>query len=216
MKIAITNNFKEEEITIPSGNINLEGDLIIPNMATSLVIFSHGSGSNRFSVRNNMVAEELRNEGIGTFLFDLLTTEEEIDYTNRFNINLLTKRLKTATGWALEYDHIEKLNIGYFGASTGGAAALNAATDLSNLISAVVLRGGRPDLSADLSRIKAPTLLIVGELDKEVIKLNKKAYKKLKCEKDMVIVAGASHFFEESGKMDEVARLTSEWFERYL
>lgn len=216
MKIAITNNHIEEEINIPVGKIKLQGDLIIPEMATSLILFSHGSGSNRFSSRNNIVAEELRNNRIGTFLFDLLTPEEELVYTNRFDIKLLTKRLKTATGWALEYDHIDRLNVGYFGASTGAAAALNAAAELSKLVGAIVLRGGRPDLSTDLSKVKSPTLLIVGGLDTEVIKLNKIAFKKLQCEKELIILPDASHFFEESGKLDEVARLSTEWYNKYL
>ncbi len=216
MKIIVTGNYKEEEIKIPIGKTNLVGELIIPDMATSLVLFSHGSGSSRFSPRNNMVAEELRQNGIGTLMFDLLTPEEDAVFANRFDINLLTKRLKTATGWIMEHDHIEKLSIGYFGASTGAASALNAASELSNLVKAVVSRGGRPDLSTNLGKVKSPTLLIVGELDTEVIEMNKKALKKLTCKKEMVIVPGASHLFEEPGRLEEVARLSSNWFMQYL
>lgn len=216
MKIIVTGNYKEEEIKIPIGKTNLVGELIIPDMATGLVLFSHGSGSSRFSPRNNMVAEELRQNGIGTLMFDLLTPEEDAVFSNRFDINLLTKRLKTATGWIMEHDHIEKLSIGYFGASTGAASALNAASELSNLIKAVVSRGGRPDLSTNLGKVKSPTLLIVGELDTEVIEMNKKALKKLTCKKEMVIVPGASHLFEEPGRLEEVARLSSNWFMQYL
>ncbi len=216
MKIIVTGNYKEEEIKIPIGKTNLVGELIIPDMATSLVLFSHGSGSSRFSPRNNMVAEELRQNGIGTLMFDLLTPEEDAVFANRFDINLLTKRLKTATGWIMEHDLIEKLSIGYFGASTGAASALNAASELSNLVKAVVSRGGRPDLSTNLGKVKSPTLLIVGELDTEVIEMNKKALKKLTCKKEMVIVPGASHLFEEPGRLEEVARLSSNWFMQYL
>ncbi len=216
MRIAITNNYKEEEILIPVGNIELEGHLIIPELATSLVIFSHGSGSSRFSSRNKMVAEELQSRGIGTLLFDLLTSKEDAILENRFDIDLLTKRLKTATGWVMEHDHIEKLNIGYFGASTGAASALNAAAELSNIVQAVVCRGGRPDMATNLEKVKSPVLLIVGSLDTEVIELNKKAYEKLQCEKDMIIVPGATHLFEERGALEKVANFSGEWFDEYL
>jgi dienelactone hydrolase len=216
MRIPITNSYKEEDILIPIDDIELEGELIIPEMATQLVIFSHGSGSSRFSPRNKMIAEELQSKGIGTLLFDLLTSEEDKIPGNRFNINLLTKRLKAATGWVMEHDHIENLNIGYFGASTGAASALNAAAELSNIVKAVVCRGGRPDMSEKLEKVKAPVLLIVGELDTEVISLNKKAFKKLKGEKDLIIVSGATHLFEEYGTLKVVALHSTEWFEDYL
>lgn len=216
MRITVTNNYKEEEILIPIGNIILEGELIIPEMATSLVIFSHGSGSSRFSSRNMMVAKELQSKGIGTLLFDLLTSEEDSILENRFDIDLLTKRLKAATGWVMEHDHIEKLNIGYFGASTGAASALNAAAELSNIVQSVVCRGGRPDMASNLDKVKAPVLLIVGGLDTMVIELNKKAYKKLTCEKEMIIIPGATHLFEEPSALEQVAALSAEWFEDCL
>lgn len=216
MKTALTTHFIEKEINIPVDNVILKGNLIIPENATGLVIFSHGSGSSRFSSRNKMVATALQKNGIGTLLFDLLTPEEDTIYSNRFDIKLLTKRLKIATGWALEYDHIEKLNIGYFGASTGAASALNAAAELSNLIHAVVSRGGRPDMSTDLDKVKSPTLFLVGELDIPVIEMNKTAYKKLNCEKELIIIPGATHLFEEVGTLEIVAYLSSEWFKKYL
>lgn len=204
-------------LRIPLGKIELEGQLIIPSGSTSVVIFSHGSGSSRFSPRNNFVAEILQKHGISTFLLDLLTKEEDETYANRFNINLLTERLIYATKFIASLPVSSELKIGYFGASTGAASALRAAAELPETVCAVVSRGGRPDLAMDVAaKVKAPTLLIVGSLDYEVIELNQLAFDNLHCIKDMKIVYGATHLFEESGTLREAAMLATNWFTAYL
>jgi len=209
-------NKEEKEVKIPINSIKLDGILGIPKNAKGIVIFAHGSGSSRFSPRNNFVARELRKVGLATLLFDLLTEEEDLIYENRFNIKLLAKRLITVTKWVKANDEIKNLKIGYFGASTGAAAALQASTKIED-IKAIVSRGGRPDLVLDyLPKVKAATLLIVGELDKYVIELNKIAYEKLKAEKELIIIPGASHLFEEPGKLEEVSRLAKDWFLKFL
>lgn len=203
-------------VTIRFNKIELKGDLSLPEQAHSLILFAHGSGSSRISPRNQMVATYLNDLGMATFLFDLLTYEEDKDYTNRFNIPLLAQRLKDVTDWILSEDTYEHMRIGYFGASTGAAAALMAARDMKQ-ISAIVSRGGRPDLAmTDLPFVKAPTLLVVGSLDTEVIKLNQQAYEKLRCEKQLQIVPGASHLFEEKGTMEKVCMHAANWFEMHL
>ncbi len=210
-------NQSKEDVQIPINSIELEGSLAIPAGATGIVIFSHGSGSSRFSLRNNFVARMLRDHGIGTLLFDLLTEEEDMIYENRFDINLLTERLIAATNWLMKQPQAKGLKIGYFGSSTGTASALRAAAVFGKKISAVVSRGGRPDLAMDvLSDVKAPTLLIVGGNDEQVIELNQQAYEKLKTKKELKIIPGATHLFEEPGALEEVARLAGEWFGRYL
>ncbi len=207
----------KEIVSVPVGEIELEGELSIPADSDSLVIFSHGSGSSRFSKRNNFVAKELHQKNISTFLFDLLTQEEDEFYPNRFNIELLTERLINVTKFMSNYSKRSGFKFGYFGASTGAASALFAAVSLPSIIRAVVSRGGRPDLAMDIaSRINAPTLLIVGELDYEVLKLNKQFYDKLICEKQLEIVPGATHLFEETGTLSKAADLAAEWFENYL
>jgi putative phosphoribosyl transferase len=205
------------EITIKVGNVILMGNLNVPPGAGSLVIFSHGSGSSRFSRRNKLVAEILNKKGIATLLTDLLTQKEDEIYENRFNIDLITERLVDVTLQVTQKPVLSGLKTGYFGASTGAASALKAAARLSNKIEAVVSRGGRPDLAKEaLVHVKAPTLLIVGSLDYGVIELNESAYKMLQCEKKLEIVYGAAHLFEEPGKLDEVAALASGWFTKYL
>jgi putative phosphoribosyl transferase len=206
----------------------IEGDLTMPNStidAKGIVIFAHGSGSSRHSPRNQYVAQVLNNAGIATLLIDLLTKEEEkiddVTREHRFNISLLARRLLVSTDWVVQYPKIRNLNIGYFGASTGAAAALVAASERPNVISAVVSRGGRPDLAGQqvLNRIQAPTLLIVGENDKQVIQLNENALKQLsglEKKKKIVIIPGATHLFEEPGTLEEVARRASGWFECFF
>ncbi|MEM3561194.1 MAG: alpha/beta family hydrolase [Nitrososphaerota archaeon] len=209
-------NKKEEEVKIQIDSINLDGILGIPENTKGIVIFAHGSGSSRFSPRNNFVARELRKAGLATLLFDLLTEEEDLIYENRFNIDLLANRLIAVTEWVKSNNETRNLKIGYFGASTGAAAALQASTKIED-IKAIVSRGGRPDLVLDhLPKVKAATLLIVGELDEYVIELNKIAYEKLKVEKELKIILGASHLFEEPGKLEEVSQLAKEWFLKYL
>jgi putative phosphoribosyl transferase len=202
---------------IPVNGVELEGALVVPPAARGVVLFAHGSGSSRHSPRNNFVAETLRAAGIGTLLMDLLTKQEDAIYQTRFDIDLLSWRLERATQWLMEEPRVQSLDIGYFGASTGAAAALNAAATFGSLIGAVVSRGGRPDLAmAALGSVQAPTLLIVGALDDVVIELNRKAYERLKAEKQLAIVPGATHLFEESGTLQEVARLAAAWFRRHL
>lgn len=204
------------ETGIPLGNVTVQGELIIPLRANAIVVFSHGSGSSRFSSRNRQVARYLQEKNIGTLLFDLLTEEEDEDYSNRFDITLLSKRLAGATEWLEGLPAAKECRIGYFGASTGAASALRAAAYLPQ-IGAVVSRGGRPDLAIDvLPRVQAPTLLIVGSLDHEVVEMNKEAYAKLQCEKRLELVEGATHLFEEPGKMEIVSELAAHWFEKHL
>lgn len=208
-----------EQVQIRSGEITLNGDLAIPNKASGVVLFAHGSGSSRHSSRNQFVAQTLRDAGLGTLLFDLLTQEEEaIDIYSRhlrFDIGLLAERLVNATSWLKgEFDYVRT---GYFGASTGAAAALVAAAQLGEVVGAVVSRGGRPDLAADeLPLVKAPTLLIVGGLDYPVIEMNRQASAQLRCEKEIEIVPGATHLFEEPGALDHVAHLAANWFQTHL
>ncbi len=204
------------EVNIPAGKVMLCGELVIPRKEKGIVIFSHGSGSSRFSKRNQMVAKYLHEKKFGTLLFDLLTKEEDQHYHNRFDIALLTKRLAGAAEWLERLPAAKDCRIGFFGASTGAASALRAASHLPN-IGAVVSRGGRPDLAMGcLYKVKAPTLLIVGSLDYDVLQLNLAAYKELKCAKNLEIVEGATHLFEEQGKMEKVCELAAAWFEKYL
>lgn len=206
------------EINIPIGEeFELKGNLNVPLGAASVIIFSHGSGSSRYSSRNRHVAELLNKEKMGTLLTDLLTEKEDEDYANRFNINLLTERLIAVTRYIKHLNGFGNLKVGYFGASTGAASALKAAARLGSDIQAVVSRGGRPDLAGEeLAMVTAPTLLIVGSLDEGVIQLNDQAYTELRCEKKIEFVSGATHLFEEPGKLDEVAALASSWFKKYL
>ncbi|MBU0705995.1 dienelactone hydrolase family protein [Patescibacteria group bacterium] len=204
-------------VNIPVNSIELEGILTIPSEAKGLVIFSHGAGSSRLSPRNNYVADVLNQAGIATLLFDLLTEEEDQVYENRFDITRLTERLIAVTKWIGKQKDLKALSPGYFGSSTGAASALNAAAELGESISAVVSRGGRPDLAMEnLPLVKAPTLLIVGGWDDVVIGLNEQALAALTCEKKLEIVPGATHLFEEPGKLEEAAELASKWFQKYL
>lgn len=210
-------NLSDKEVHIPLGKIKLEGELVIPPNSKSLVIFSHGSGSSRFSTRNNFVARELQKQNIGTFLFDLLTREEDELYSNRFNIDLLSERLVFVTNYIISLPQCTNLRVGYFGASTGAASAIRAAVALPKIIETLVSRGGRPDLAFEsVPILKAPTLLIVGELDYDVLELNRKVYKALKCEKKLEVVPGATHLFEETGTLQEAALLARDWFSLYL
>lgn len=210
-------NFRfHRAVQIPAGKVLLEGELIIPRTAGRIVIFSHGSGSSRFSARNRMVAAYLHEQDFGTLLFDLLTKEEDAAYQNRFDIPLLTERLCEAVKWLAKQPVAENCGIGLFGASTGAASALKAAAKLPH-IDAVVSRGGRPDLAGkDLHAVKAPTLLIVGSDDYEVLQLNEEAFAELTCYKKLELVQGATHLFEEPGKMDIVSKLAAGWFAKYL
>lgn len=212
----MTSTRYNKEVNIPMGKVILKGELFIPQESEAIVIFSHGSGSSRFSIRNRMVATYLQKENFGTLLFDLLTEEEDEQYSNRFNIDLLTHRLAGTTLWLEELAAVKNCPIGYFGASTGAASALKAAALLPR-IRAVVSRGGRPDLAIEnLPRVKAPTLLIVGSLDQDVLKLNQEAYAQLGGEKKLEVVDGATHLFEERGKMEIVSSLAANWFAKYL
>ena len=205
------------EIEIPVGNLNLKGHLVVIENAKGIVLFSHGSGSSRFSPRNNFVAQVLQKNGFATLLFDLLTEEEDQVYENRFDIDLLTDRLVSVTKWVQKFPQTTDLPIAYFGASTGAAGALKAAAIMGKKIKAVVSRGGRPDLAMPvLEEVKAPTLLIIGERDKLVIELNDTAYQKLKGIRKMEIIPNATHLFEEEGKLEEVADMTVQWLEEYL
>ena len=204
-------------VQIPANGTKLEGALVIPSDAKGVVLFAHGSGSSRHSPRNNFVAQVLQKARMGTLLLDLLTREEDAIYENRFDIDLLTWRLERTTQWVMEQPESKALDVGYFGASTGAAAALQAAATFGSSIGAVVSRGGRPDLAMPvLDRVQSPTLLIIGGFDDIVIDLNRKAYAKLKGEKQLAIVPGATHLFEEPGTLKEAARLAAEWFKRYL
>ena len=212
---------KHQEIVIPIGTSQIKGDLTVIPSSTSLVIFAHGSGSSRLSKRNQFVAEILQQSHISTFLFDLLTEQEDaIDqYTRefRFNIPLLADRLILVTQWLQNSKKISSVKLGYFGASTGAAAALIAAAQLPEYISAVVSRGGRPDLAGDfLPLVQCPTLFIVGELDHEVIELNELAYKELSCIKELSIIPGATHLFEEEGTLKKASLVACDWFVKYL
>lgn len=202
-------------------DINLKGTVLKasfskPENCTALVIFAHGSGSSRLSIRNNFVADVLNERNIATLLTDLLTPFEDQIFENRFDIELLSNRLIKVTEWAFHQASLNKLPVGYFGASTGAASALQAAALPYTNIKSIVSRGGRPDLAKRLSKVKAPTLLIIGSLDTQVIELNKQAYAKMKCEKRVQIIEGASHLFEEPGTLDIAANLAADWFEQHL
>jgi putative phosphoribosyl transferase len=208
-------------LQIPAGEVTLPGDLEIPANARGLILFAHGSGSSRRSPRNQAVAETLRAADLATLLFDLLTPDEEAEdaYTAhlRFDIGLLSRRLALVTEEIADDPRWANLGLGYFGASTGGAAALRAAAALGSKVGAVVSRGGRPDLAGDaLAYVKAPTLLIVGERDPDVLRLNESAYARLQCEKSLALVPRATHLFQEPGALEEVARLAAEWFRKHL
>jgi putative phosphoribosyl transferase len=210
-----------ESVSIPVGRVVLGGHLEIPEGAGGLVLFAHGSGSSRHSPRNQFVASVLREAGNGTLLFDLLTAAEEkedaVTGHLRFDIRFLAERLEAATHWAKQHAAAQRLPIGYFGSSTGGGAALVAAATLRSSVEAVVSRGGRPDLAEEaLPLVNAPTLLIVGELDETVLRLNENAHEQLKCRKALAVVPRATHLFEEHGALEEVARLAADWFRKYL
>lgn len=207
----------ENAVQIPAGAVRLEGNLNIPAGAEGVVLFAHGSGSSRFSPRNNYVAGVIREAGIGTLLFDLLSEAEAQDRAKVFDIGLLAQRLMVATDWLQQQELPSPMRLGYFGASTGAAAALQAAAQRGPEIDAIVSRGGRPDLAeAYLTQVVSPTLLIVGEYDPQVIELNRMAYELLNTEKDLRIIPGATHLFEEPGALEQVAQLAADWFSRYL
>jgi len=214
----MTTSKLEQLVHISADGVTLEGMLELPDNAQGVVLFAHGSGSSRHSPRNNYVARTLRESGVGTLLIDLLTREEDTNYETRFDIPLLTRRLLAATQWLQHDEHTRNLAIGYFGASTGAAAALQAAAGKGVEIAAVVSRGGRPDLAGPsaLSKVHSPTLLLVGGFDDVVIELNQQAYERMTCNKQLVIIPGATHLFEEPGTLEEVARQAAVWFSRHL
>ena len=212
---------EEGLVHVIADSTDLQGNLIIPKNARGIILFAHGSGSSRFSSRNRFVAEQLRHGAFGTLLLDLLTpSEEAIDARTaqlRFNVEMLAQRLVGAIDWLAEQPDAGHLPIGLFGASTGGGAALVAAAEVPNRVAAVVSRGGRPDLAGDaLPHVKAPTLLIVGGDDVPVIEMNRDAAARMTCTRELKIVPGASHLFEEEGKLEIVAALAREWFARYI
>jgi pimeloyl-ACP methyl ester carboxylesterase len=209
------------DVQVIAGDVALSGNLTIPGDAVGIVLFAHGSGSSRHSPRNVFVADQLQRGRIATLLIDLLTrAEEAIDIQTaelRFDIPLLARRVSQATDWLREQPETHELPVGYFGASTGAAAALVAAAARPREVAAVVSRGGRPDLAGDaLPQVIAPTLLIVGDLDTEVIRLNEEAMEQMRCQRELVFVPGATHLFEEPGTLEEVARLATEWFAKHL
>jgi len=207
----------KKAVHIPINSLDLEGDLSVPEKNKGVIVFVHGSGSSRLSPRNQFVAEILNKAGFATLLFDLLTEDEDRTYENRFNTPLLAERLKEATDWLKEQEDIENIPMGYFGASTGAAAAIIGAAEIGAEIKAVVSRGGRPDLAGKaLSKLKSPILLIVGGEDYEVIELNKEAASQIVCKKEIKIVDGATHLFEEPGTLEKAAELAKNWFERHL
>lgn len=207
----------EKLIRIPIDHSTLEGMLIIPPDARGIVLFAHGSGSSRLSPRNNFVATILQKAQIGTLLIDLLTDKEDHVYKTRFDIDLLTERLTKIITWLKNQPETRTYPLGLFGASTGAAGALTVAAAMQSNIKAVVSRGGRPDMAMPvIKEVVSPTLLIVGGNDFGVIELNEEAYHKLTCEKKLEIVEGATHLFEEKGKLEEVAKLATEWFTKYL
>lgn len=199
------------------GAVVTAGQLTVPQAATGLVVFAHGSGSSRHSPRNRQVAAALQDRALATLLLDLLTAEEERDRATVFDIELLAKRLVAATGWAAGQPDLGRLPVGYFGASTGAAAALWAAAELGERVGAVVSRGGRPDLAGErLEAVSAQTLLIVGERDESVLELNRDALPQIAGPSELVVVPGATHLFEEPGALDKVSALAADWFSRYL
>jgi dienelactone hydrolase len=206
----------KDMLFISLSDVQLKADIAIPQNAHAMILFAHGSGSSRLSPRNQMVASYLNDHGMATLLFDLLTYEEDMSLKHRFDIQLLAQRLKEVTMWIQQQKGYKDFRIGYFGASTGAAAALSAASELPQ-IAAVVSRGGRPDLAMkDLPFVKASTLLIVGQLDTEVLKLNQRALYSLNCQKQLEVIPGASHLFEEKGTMEKVCVLAANWFEMHL
>lgn len=210
-------NRDEQEVVIKINDIQLSGILALPPHAKGIIIFAHGSGSSRLSIRNNFVARELQKTGMATLLMDLLTEEEASDRSNVFNIDLLAHRLVFAKRWLSEQPATQNFPVGYFGASTGAGAALVAATLDAENIFAVVSRGGRPDLAEEALRdVTSPTLLIVGNQDTMVVDLNREAYAQLRCEKKLELVPGATHLFEEPGTLEQVARLATKWFASHV
>jgi putative phosphoribosyl transferase len=221
MNNPLAQTVEEQLVQVPAGSVTLEGNLTLPEESRAIVLFAHGSGSSRHSPRNRYVARVLNEAKLATLLIDLLTLHEEVVDARtaqlRFDIDLLAERLVDATDWLTQFPDTKHLRIGYFGASTGAAAALAAAAVRPDAVRAIVSRGGRPDLAgAALTRVQAPTLLIVGEHDDQVVQLNRQALTQLRCEKRLVIVPGATHLFEEPGALDEVARLARDWFQRHL
>lgn len=205
-------------VHIPADSVTLEGELFLPSSGNGIVLFAHGSGSSRLSPRNRFVAEVLQRNGIGTLLFDLLTREEDQNYAMRFDISLLTRRLLAATHWLQKKPEVSGLPLGYFGASTGAAAALQAAAKQGREIAAVVSRGGRPDLAGNdaLHQVTASTLLVVGGADYGMIELNQQAFAVLQCTKTLTLVPGATHLFEEPGALEKAAQHAVDWFLKYL
>ena len=221
MNNSVAQTVEERPVQVPAGSVTLDGNLTLPGDARAVVLFAHGSGSSRHSPRNRYVARVLNEAKLATLLIDLLTLHEEVIDTRtahlRFDIDLLAERLVDATDWLTQFPDTKHLPIGYFGTSTGAAATLAAAAVRPDVVGAVVSRGGRPDLAGSaLPRVRAPTLLIVGGDDGQVIELNRAALAQLCCEKQLVIVPAATHLFEEPGALDEVARLARDWFQRYL
>jgi putative phosphoribosyl transferase len=207
----------QEAVKIPSGSRKLDGIINLPVEAQGIVLFAHGSGSSRFSSRNQYVAKVLQDADIATLLFDLLDEHEANDRTKVFNIDLLAERLNSAAEWVRRQEDLSRLNLGYFGASTGAAAALVASTVPDSNVNAIVSRGGRPDLAGDaLSQVRAPTLLIVGGDDEPVVELNRRALDQLRCKKQLKIIPGATHLFSEAGALEHVAQLASQWFKLHL
>ena len=212
---------KSIEVRFPVGEVMLAGNLTLPAEANGVVLFAHGSGSGRFSPRNNFVAGVLNGVGLGTLLFDLLTEGEEANDLRtgrlRFDVSILSQRLLAATDWLLAQDEMRGVRLGYFGASTGGAAALVAAVERPQAVRAIVCRGSRTDMAAGvLAEVIAPTLLIVGEADSQVLRWNRESFAELRGEKRLETIDGATHLFEEPGKLEEVARLATEWFLKHL
>ncbi len=219
--IIVTGQNAHETEQIQLGKVTLRGQIDVPQGATGIVLFAHGSGSSRLSPRNQLVSRIFRTAGLATLLFDLMSPEEEeTDMRTRhlrFDIKLLAGRLTEAAKWLNEHPLTVGLKIGYFGSSTGAAAALVSATQLPDKIGAIVSRGGRPDLAGDaLAKVKCPTLLIVGEKDPNVLGLNQQAVKRLECEKELVTIPGAGHLFEEPGTLEKAAALASDWFKNHL
>ena len=221
MNKSVAQAVEERLVQVSAGSVTLEGNLSLPKESRAIVLFAHGSGSSRHSPRNRYVARLLNEAKLATLLVDLLTLDEEVIDARtaklRFDIELLAERLVAATDWLAKFPDTQQFRIGYFGASTGAAAALVTAAARLDVVRAVVSRGGRPDLAGTaLMHVRAPTLLIVGGDDVQVIELNQAALAQLRCEKQLVIVPGATHLFEEPGALDEVARLARDWFHRHL
>lgn len=214
--MSVGQRLHDRDVQIPAGSVLLPGLLRLPQDAPGIVIFAHGSGSSRLSPRNQTVADTIAQRGLATLLFDLLSGPESQDRANVFDIRLLARRLAAAADWVRSQPELADLRIGYFGASTGAAAALVAAADDPH-IAAIVSRGGRPDLAGDaLVCVRAPTLLIVGELDTPVLAMNRTAQHQLCCDSRLVVIPGASHLFEEPGCLEQVARLAAGWFDLHL